>query len=307
MRWIKKGIIYSPGVKTGWCVSHAVAPTVLPLDDERFKIYFTTRDDKNRSHIAWVSVLEDEGNWRVLSAGETPVLVPGAPGTFDDSGVMTSCLIQGSGEIFFYYTGWNLGVTVPFRLGIGLAISEDDGITFKKVSPGPILDRNIVDTILVASPYVLFDSGHYRMWYVSGVKWEKTSLGLKHYYHIRYASSHDGTHWKPTGHVCIDFANEMEYAIARPSILHDNGMYKMWYSYRASQKGDTYRIGYAESEDGLNWIRKDDEAGIDVSREGWDSEMICYPHVFKHQDKIFMVYNGNGYGKTGFGYAVLEG
>ena len=43
-----------------------------------------------------------------------------------------------------------------------------------------------------------------------------------------------------------------------------------------------------------------------MSAEGWDSEMICYPYVFEHRGRFFMLYNGNGYGKTGFGVAVLE-
>ena len=76
----------------------------------------------------------------------------------------------------------------------------------------------------------------------------------------------------------------------------------MWYSYR----GEKYRIGYAESEDGIVWTRKDNESGIGVSSEGWDSEMIDYPVVFKHKDDVYMLYCGNGYGKTGFGLAVRE-
>jgi len=34
--------------------------------------------------------------------------------------------------------------------------------------------------------------------------------------------------------------------------------------------------------------------------------MICYPYVFKHKGRFYMLYCGNGYGKTGFGLAVLE-
>jgi hypothetical protein len=78
--------------------------------------------------------------------------------------------------------------------------------------------------------------------------------------------------------------------------------YRMWYSYR----GDAYRIGYAESVDGLEWERRDAGAGIDVSADGWDSQMIEYPCVFEHGGDSLMLYNGNGYGATGIGLAVLE-
>jgi predicted GH43/DUF377 family glycosyl hydrolase len=139
------------------------------------------------------------------------------------------------------------------------------------------------------------------MWYVSCTRWELEDNQPKHYYHIKYAESNDGIHWERTGRVCIDFESSDEYAISRPCVVKDDDIYRMWYSYR----GESYRIGYAESEDGIHWERKDEEVGIDVSPSGWDSEMIEYPFVFDHEGKRYMLYNGNGYGKTGIGLAVL--
>ena len=124
----------------------------------------------------------------------------------------------------------------------------------------------------------------------------------RHSYHIRYAESDDGLHWRRSGRVCIDYQSEEEYAISRPSVLRDGDLYRMWYSYR----GSSYRIGYAESDDGVAWVRKDEEAGIDVSPDGWDSEMIEYPCVFDHAGSRYMLYNGNGYGATGIGLAELS-
>ena len=85
----------------------------------------------------------------------------------------------------------------------------------------------------------------------------------------------------------------------------------MWYSYRAiedyrTNTANSYRIGYAESNDGISWVRKDDEVGIDISESGWDSEMIEYPMVFNYRGEKYMFYNGNGFGKNGFGYAIYE-
>ncbi len=133
------------------------------------------------------------------------------------------------------------------------------------------------------------------------VGWEIENGKLKHYYHIKYAESKDGINWERRGIVCIDFKSKDEYAIARPCVIKEDGIYRMWYSYR----GEGYRMGYAESTDGVVWKRKDEEAGIDVSESGWDSEMIEYAFVFSHKDKKYMLYNGNDYGKTGFGYAML--
>ena len=200
-----------------------------------------------------------------------------------------------------YYIGWNISVTVPFRNAIGLAISQDEGSTFVKYSNGPILDRDPCDPYFLGSACVLVENGRWRMWYLSCIGWELNNGKPKHFYNIKHAESEDGIFWKRTGIVCIDFESKDEHAISRPCVLKEDGVYKMWYSYR----GKSYRIGYAESKDGLSWVRKDGEAGIDVSDSGWDSEMIEYPFVFDHKGDRYLLYDGNGYGETGFGLAVL--
>ena len=124
------------------------------------------------------------------------------------------------------------------------------------------------------------------MWHVSGVKWTLENGLPKHHYHVKYAESADGVQWKRTGVVCIDFASADEYAIGRPHVLKDSdGVYRMWYSYR----GDRYRIGYAESADGIAWDRKDDLAGIERSPAGWDADMIEYPMVFDTAGRRYML------------------
>jgi hypothetical protein len=94
-------------------------------------------------------------------------------------------------------------------------------------------------------------------------------------------------------------------------VIKENGKYRMWYCYRGSvdyrsDRENSYRIGYAESPDGINWERKDAEVGIDRSDEGWDAIMMEYPYVYEHRGRKYMLYNGDGFGETGFGYAVLE-
>jgi hypothetical protein len=193
-------------------------------------------------------------------------------------------------------------VTVPFRNSLGLAVRENGG-PWRRASEAPVLDRSAVDPLFVASACVHVEGDAWRMWYLSCVDWEMAAGRPRHRYHIRYAGSEDGVGWRPTGRVCIDFQSPYEYAISRPCVLRDRDGYRMWYSCR----GTSYRIGYAESPDGLGWERRDGEAGIDVSDSGWDSEMIEYPHVFDHGGRRYLLYNGNGYGRTGFGLAVRDG
>lgn len=225
----------------------------------------------------------------------------GSLGAFDDSGVTSSCAVDHDGRLSLYYTGWNRGVTVPFYLAIGCAVSEDGGRSFARVSDAPVLGRTASDPYLAASPCVLIESGMWRMWYVSGTEWYTEGDRVRHRYHIKYAESADGLNWRSDGLVCIDYRDATESAIARPCVLRDGDLYRMWYSWR----GDSYRIGYAESLDGFSWTRLDDEVGI--SPVGvWDSEMQAYPFVFDRDGSRHMLFNGNGFGATGIGHAVLE-
>jgi hypothetical protein len=303
MSWQKEGRIFDPQEHISpWLVSHAAVPIAEHIEDDRYRIYFSPRDEKNYSLVASFEIdIQNPGS--VLNISQQPILIPGVPGTFDDAGAMTSWLTNHGTEKWLYYIGWNLSAPVPFRNSLGLAVSRDGGNTFVRYSDGPIVDRSVYDPAMVASACVLSENGMWRMWYLSGLGWEHDGNKYQHRYHIKYAESNDGINWFRQGRVCIDLQEKGEYAISRPSVLKDsNGTYRMWYSYR----GEAYRIGYAESQDGFEWIRKDREAGIDVSPTGWDSQMIEYPYVFSHKGTTMMLYNGNGYGQTGIGFAKLH-
>jgi hypothetical protein len=243
-------------------------------------------------------------NFKVIRISDQPVVAPGEPGMFDDSGTAMGYLLKVGEKRYLYYLGWNLKVTVPWLNSIGLAISEHDGKGFTKYSRAPIMDRSDEDPFSISYPSIMFDNGIYRMWYGSNLKWGKDQAEMNHV--IKYAESHDGIRWERSGNVVVNLVYPFEYALSKPFVLRDPSCYRMWYSFRASKRASTYRIGYAESHDGLLWKRKDDAVGIDVSNTGWDSEMICYPFVFDWEGCRYMLYNGNGYGKTGFGLAVLE-
>lgn len=140
------------------------------------------------------------------------------------------------------------------------------------------------------------------MWYLSCCEWRSTPAGPEHRYDIKYATSQDGIHWLPTAQTCIPLPDAGEHALSRPWVVKDGALYRMWYSHR----GAAYRIGYAESEDGIVWERLDHLVGIDIADSGWDSEMIEYPCVFDAEGERYMLYNGNGFGASGIGLAVLS-
>lgn len=302
MNWKKLGLIFNPKNEKFWMNSHASVPFAENFGDGLFRIYFSSRDVKNRSYLGSFDIDINKPK-KIISISENPILSPGDLGTFDDSGVMASQIITYQQKKFLYYIGWNRGVTVPYRNSIGLAISNDDGKTYNKFSKGPIIDRDYNEPHFSASSYVILEDKLWRMWYVSCVKWEILDNQPSPHYHIKYAESKDGINWKRDGKICINFKNNEEWAISRPFVWKEEKLYKMMFSYRGK---NPYKIGYAESSDGIIWKRKDSETGIDVSKKGWDSEMIEYPFIFSYDQKKYLLYNGNDYGKTGIGLAVLE-
>jgi hypothetical protein len=299
MRWEKHGLVFEPNPKVSWYAMSAMLPFADPeSEDTAVRVYFSGRDAEGRARIGYFVV--DLPTRRMLYVSPAPVLDLGPLGAFDDSGVTGGCIVTHQAKKYLYFSGWTRGVSVPFYDYVGLAVSSDGGQTFERVSPAPILERNRIDPYLTGPPCVLIENGRrWRMWYSSGVRWDVVDGQPKHFYHIRYAESSNGIEWDRSGHVCIDFASPDEYAIARPVVVRDVDCYRMWYAYR----GGRYRIGYAESDDGLAWKRKDHEVGIDVSEAGWDSEMIEYAYVMTSAGSRHMFYNGNGYGRSGIGYA----
>jgi hypothetical protein len=302
MTWRKLGRVFVPSGERPWMQTHAAVPLPLGLDGSRYRVYFSTRDAHQRSHAGHL-VLDVDDPSSPHDLAERPALAPGELGTFDDHGVLPSSLVAFDGRLLLYYIGWNPGPREPlFYASVGLAVSDDGGLTFDRVSRAPVLARGEHDPLFVTSPFVLRDEGAWRMWYVSGVRWAVEDGELRSWYHVKHAESDDGVTWRRDGRVSID-NRPGERNIARPCVVKEGGRYRMWYSFDA---GHGYRIGYAESADGYAWERADDRAGIDVSGEGWDSQAVSYPYVFAHGARRYLLYSGNDLGRAGFGLAVED-
>jgi hypothetical protein len=300
MGWRRLGHLALDTSAAPWAATHAALPVTEPAGDDAWYVYLSLRDAEGRARIGRTRLaLAPAPRLEPLEAA--PILDLGPLGAFDDRGVTSSCIVTHGRVRYLYYTGWSLGVSVPFYLAAGVAISEN-GAPFRRLSPAPLLDRNVVDPFLTASPFVLIEGSRWRMWYVSGTSWTKTATGAQHAYHVRYAESTDGLTWQRDGRVCLDYASPEEHAFARPCVAVDGGTYRMWYAVR----GAAYRIGYAESADGLEWRRLDRAGGLGPAAAGWDADMVEYPWVFETNGDRYMLYNGNGFGRTGVGIAVWD-
>lgn len=297
--WIKKGLIFEIKKKKEWMQTHAALPFADKIRNNKYKIYFSTRDSKNRASTGFLEIDFDLG--KVEGISKKPILNHGKVGTFDENGVMSSCLVNHRNKKYLYYTGWSSPKSTPFEWSIGLAISKNNGKTFEKISDGPIISKNRFDPYFVGSPTVLLDQNKWKMWYVSTKGWKKSKNNLIAPYFLKYTESKNGIDWKLNENIVIDVSKK-EIGLGRASVIKENGIYKMWYSYSTKK----YRIGYAESKNGIDWKRMDEKAGIATSKSGWDSNSIEYPFVFNYKNCKLMLYNGNNFGKTGFGYAVFK-
>lgn len=308
MSWIKKGLIYAPNHSRSWEHSHAHVVCVDQIDAQTLRLLFSVRNKENQCLPTFVDI--DATTFKVKSAlTEAPIFPLGDRGAFDDCGIMPTWLYKENGTRYLYYIGWTVRNTIPYHNSLGLAISKD-GLTYEKAYEGPILAASKEEPYFVGSACVMKIDSNFVAWYLSCVGWELVDDKPEPLYDLKIATSSNGYDWKRTGITAIPL-KAGEGGVSRPSVLFEDGIYKMWYSYRGRKQYRTfseasYRIGYAESKDGFHWVRMDDAVGISLSKDGWDSEMMEYPLVFELFNKKIMIYNGNGFGKTGFGYAIWE-
>lgn len=299
--WDKQGLIYAPP-KDGF--THSSHPCCLAYSQNNYIVAFSRRDVHKRSQI-FLAMAEAKHGHFAFKTKPKLCWTHGEPGHFDCDGAISVCLIEHNGCIYLYYVGWQNLLDIPWTCETGRLRLDPKSLTLEREFKGPVLARDKDNPIFASGTAFLIENDRWKTWYNSALKWNKTEAGWQPQYGIHYAESSDGVDWQCEPGLCLPFRDDHEYAFGRPCIFKEQDMYIMWYAHRATKTTDTYRIGVSISKDGRNWIRKDHLAGIDVSDTGWDSEMICYPCVFKDDTHYYMLYNGNGYGETGIGLATL--
>jgi predicted GH43/DUF377 family glycosyl hydrolase len=315
-RWRKLGKVFDPREAEGrrWMKEFAQAPATLMVDDV-VRVYFSCRpsaDEKGQyvSYSAYVDL--DRGDlFKVRHVGQQPILSLGGLGEFDEFGTYPVSVIRNGDEVRAYYGGWTRCESVPFNVAIGMATSSDGGETFTKLGTGPVLSYSPDEPFVLSGPKIRRFHDIWYLWYIAGRKWKMVAGRAEPIYKIRVATSADGIHWTKMKKDLIPNRIEEDEAQASPDVFYANGKYHMFFCYRYSSdyrgKEHGYRIGYASSTDLIFWVRDDAKVGIDVSGQGWDAEMISYPHVFALNGMTYMAYLGNQVGRYGFGLAVLDG
>lgn len=318
MIWNKRGIFFDPTKMqlADHITEFAQSPQTLVFDDF-VRIYFSTRnrDDKGQylSQIAFVDT--DLSLKKIIKVSDSEVIGLGDLGTFDEHGIFPINPFKEDDKIYAFTCGWNRRISVPVETGIGIAVSNDNGETFERLAKGPILAPSIKEPVLVGDGFVKKYDGIYHMWYIFGTKWIPATdkEPVARVYKIGHATSTDLLNWeKEEGRQIIESVLNDDECQALPTVVKIDDIYHMYFCFREAtdfrknpERG--YKLGYAYSTDLINWQRDDKKGGIFASddKTDWDCEMMCYPHIFNVKDKTFLLYNGNEFGKFGFGVAEL--
>ncbi len=302
MSWKKLGQVYVPSGTLNWAKTHAFLPTPYLLNENTIRVYCAFLDAQKIGRLGYVD-LDAHNPTKITEISTKPLLDIGSPGMFDEHGVSPTCVVKNGDEIRLYYQGWQRLQTIPYLLFTGLAISLDNGHSFKRYSNVPILERSTHETFQRSCGYVLREKDCWKMWYLCGRHWIETKTGKLPWYEIRYLESPDGINWGEQGITCLSPSGTDEFGFGRPYITSDNSAYTLWSSVRSKNLG--YRFICAQSHNGKTWRRSDHLLNLDVSENGWDSQMVCFPSVIQVHDKTYLFYNGNQYGESGFGIAEL--
>ncbi len=305
MKWRKLGVVWNTNGTLSWAKTHAAVPTPFRLNDEVIRVFISCRDVQGRSRPIYIDVAARNPT-QILNVAPKPLLDLGHPGTFDDNGVMvTSIVANQDGVLYLYYAGFELCHSIRYRIFTGLAISQDGGNSFQRYSQAPILDRTHNELYFRGGPFVMYDADRFKLWYVAGSAWTRLNGKTMPIYDLRYQESRDGIQWEDTGQLSMAITGADEHGFGRPWVIkRATNDYQLFYSIRRRSYA-AYRLGYAISTDGLHWVRKDEEMGLDVTPGAFDSEAIMYSAVITVNEKTYCFYNGNDFGAAGFAVAEL--
>lgn len=281
-------------------MTHVANCVPIHKSGDVFRIYFNSRNSENRSSIGAVDI--DIVTMQIVKEVLPPVFEYGPQGSYFEYGVSIGNLYVVDDITYMSFMGWQFPEIGHWFGEVGrLRVNQDFSLSLDSIEPMLGLDE--VDNLSISYPWIEKIGSSYHMWYGSTSTWDAGNNEMLHTF--KHATSNDGLNWLKKGD-SIPYELGHAQAFSRPTVLVKNdGSLTMWFSYRSG--GDAlYRIGESKLDNNGVWSKVVPAPGLTVSEEGWDSEMVEYPYVFSHLDKIYMLYNGNGYGKSGFGLAVLE-
>lgn len=284
--------------------SHTQCPFYLNEDNEE-RIYFSSRDRDNISRIFYIKIITHDQSINLIDKKiHGPIINKGEFKEFDSDGVMISWILKNDNDYMLYYVGWKITKKFPYQNSIGLSISKNGLNDFKKFSSKPIISKNKHDKFFTGTSCVIKFKNIFFNYYMSCNNWVTNPENSRKepIYFLKVATSKDGINWDVINKVVIPLKKDWG-GVSKASVINIQDKLHMWFSYRGkfdyrSDKNQSYKIGYATSINGYDWEIKDFKLHFHEDKNG-DDFMQAYPHVFKKGNKLFMLYNGNEFGKTG--------
>jgi predicted GH43/DUF377 family glycosyl hydrolase len=218
------------------------------------------------------------------SASDQPVLSPGTSGAWDDYSIGMGAVIKDDGLYKMYYCGYR---DQYGKWSVGLAVSQD-GIHWEK-NPSPVLTPSDYEEKVGAGSVFKKDGVYYMIYNYAKDNGERG---------ICLATSPEGVQWtKYSGNPVLKADQTWEgTGIYAPSVVYDNGQYKMVYM---NMNADAF--GSAISADGIHWIKKSSEPFFKLSQLKWCSR-IAYPFIGKFNGEYRLYYSGGS--TSGFNMAL---
>ena len=295
--------------------THAQSPQLLRVGEVN-RIYFSARPlvrvgELPRTEVLFVEF--DSSFKEVVDFSRTPVINQSPLGSYDEHGIFPFHVSIVDNRLYGYISGWSRRRAVAVETAIGISESTDGGVTFHRLGDGPILTSSLNEPFLVGDPFVTRHDNGYVMLYIAGTAWKATENeeDLQRVYKIRLALSEDGVSWNPLLKSVIPDLIGSDECQALPSVSMKKNRYIMSFCYREMSNFRTngkgaYQLGFASSSDLQNWTRNDALFEIGEHKSEWDSGMRCYPNINSINERIVILYNGNDFGKHGFGLAIED-
>ncbi|WP_027183766.1 hypothetical protein [Desulfovibrio inopinatus] len=303
--WCRKRRIIGPSEFHALRTNRAGLPVCLPFNDSCWRLWFSVFNEWGQAGALCVDI-DPSNDMRILAVHECPGLERGREGAFDSAGLMPSSVIAVDDRILMWYTGMRLRQDLPFEDAIGLAMSEDGGMSFQKVSETPVLAAGPEGAALALIPMVVRHAKSFEMWYSCGTRWTSYEGHLNPQYNLRRAHSPDGVQWT------VNALREYGMCTAVRPYIDTSGQPELFFSARGTNRfrephsGEAYHL-YRASLDN-NIIQPATVRPVNFvpapEPEDWDSWMQAYCCVVPFRNTRVMFYTGNEFGRTGFGYAV---
>lgn len=308
--WQRRGLVVTPSADHRWWRGTAGIPTCLPLHARLWRVWFGGRDAEGRAGVLCADLDPGDG-MRVLAVREVPGLERGADGAFDSAGLWVSAAVAVDGRVMLWYTGMRRARDVPHELAIGLATSDDGGLTFRKAGDAPVLESPPGRPRFVTTPCVRRSGTGFSMWYSSGTQWRDVDGKPEPFYDLRLAHSVDGAAWSMAAAPVLELEGSPWAGLTRPWVEDGEDASTLWFSARGSSgfrgpSSAAYRLYRARLVAGR--VQDGSITPVEFSPQprpdDWDGWMQVAPCVVAHDGRRVMFYNGNDFARAGFGYAV---